>query len=107
VHQAIVQDETVKRTTSAAARHRATAGGTGPGEPFHLFGVDQLVMHHMNFVRRDLEARLLSSSNAHGTDYMQELRAALGAWQFGQTLTLPRKPHMNIVQVENRFAPAR
>jgi hypothetical protein len=75
----------------------------GRNKPFHLFDAEDVVMHHMNLVRNNMESKLINSSNAHMADFMNEVRKTVSSWQFGSALRFPNKPPIDIIEVENKF----
>lgn len=72
---------------------------------FMHFEESDIVMHHMNFIRKDnFKSKLKNSSNANKTEFMGNLFASLEKWCFGQLFEFPNKGEYEIVEVENLFS---
>ncbi|HAS6502882.1 TPA: hypothetical protein GRR52_08740 [Vibrio parahaemolyticus] len=71
---------------------------------FHIFDRSDICMHHMSYVRDDIDSKLLNSSNAKGNDvFMGKVREAFNEWTFGTDFCFPnQKPH-KIIEVPDNF----
>ncbi|HCE3311791.1 TPA: hypothetical protein NG567_001414 [Vibrio parahaemolyticus] len=74
------------------------------GRYFH-FPEEDIVMHHMNFIRNDgFKSKLSNSSNAHKSEFMKSIKISLDEWKFGDLFRFPNKGDFEIVEVENLFS---
>jgi hypothetical protein len=73
---------------------------------FYLFPREELVMHHMGLVRRDIFAKYQNSSANDGGAYSQkmlEFARRAQNWKFGDKLVLIKGEELDVIRVENRF----
>jgi len=76
----------------------------GDSTTFHFFDTTMISMRHMNLVRDDdLRSKLANSSNAYATEFMANVRRAYDDWRFGDELSFPNKPPMQIIKVDDIF----
>lgn len=72
---------------------------------FYFFD-DEIVMHHMNFVRPNFNSKLLNStsnSNPRLREFLKEVKKSLNNWKFGNEFYFPNKGKYQIIEVENTF----
>ncbi len=70
---------------------------------FRLFNADEIVMHHMNFVRQNFGSKLANTSSAINSSYINEARDVILTWKFPELFQFPNKPQYNIIEVEDKF----
>ena len=70
---------------------------------FRLFDTDNIVMHHMNFVRKNFNSKLKNTSSALSLDFIKKARNALFKWRWNEPFFFPNKPMYEIIKVKDRF----
>ena len=70
---------------------------------FRLFDTDNIVMHHMNFVRKNFNSKLKNTSSALNLDFIKKARNALFKWRWNEPFFFPNKPMYEIIKVKDRF----
>lgn len=70
---------------------------------FKLFDTDDIVMHHMNFVRKDFNSKLKNTSSASNIEFINQARDALFKWRWNEPFFFPNKPIYEIIKVEDKF----
>lgn len=68
----------------------------------HHFDREIVAMYHMNFVRRDIAAKLRNSSTVDG-EFLDAVGKALINWKFGEPFRFPRKGSVDVMKVTNEF----
>jgi hypothetical protein len=80
---------------------------TNKDNRFHFFSQNDLVMHHMNFVRKSFDSKLNNSSSQRNKklrSFLKKVRNALKNWKFGKPFRFPNKGEFQIIQVKNEFS---
>lgn len=72
-----------------------------PRRHFH-FGLGEVAMYHMNFVRKDLEDKLANTSTTN-VEFLNKIRDAINNWVEGDTFLFEGKGVFKVVEVENEF----
>jgi hypothetical protein len=73
---------------------------------FHLFQKEELVMHHMGLVRRNIFGKYQNSTSNDGGAHSQKLlefARRVRDWRFGEKLIHLHGEEITVVQVENKF----
>ena len=66
------------------------------------FETDTVAMYHMNFVRRDLGAKLRNSSTTD-VDFLNSVRNKIDMWEYPEIFEFPGKGEFQMAHVENEF----
>ncbi len=74
-----------------------------PNEKCRVFLLDEIVMHHMTFVRKNIRKKVMNSSNFYRVDREQFLDT-LSKYKLGERFTLPPDfKNRRTIRVENKF----
>lgn len=79
--------------------------GLHGNKKFHLFDEDDLVMHHMSFVRRDLSKKFNNSScniSSNEKKWTKEYNNVKD-WSFGEDFHWIGEKHFKVIEVSNQF----
>jgi len=72
---------------------------------FRLFGADEIVMHHMGLVRRDLEKKFRNSTaNTANKEGLEQLKKHTLEWEYGKKFRYrDGSPELDVEKTENIF----
>jgi hypothetical protein len=70
---------------------------------FKLFDKDTIVMHHMNFVRKNFNSKLKNTSSGANSEFIKQARIALFNWKWNNIFIFPNKPEYEIIKVPDKF----
>ncbi len=72
---------------------------------FKFFNVDEVAMHHMNFVRKNISSKLYNSSTRGGgkkaIQFLDKISTSLKSWKFGDDFDFGGKSMVKIVEDKN------
>ncbi len=73
---------------------------------FKMFEIEEIVMHHMNFVRYSFDSKLSNTSsrgNPKLKRFLKKINKCLNNWRFGKEFNFPKKRKYEIIEVPNQF----